>query len=464
MNIKTQAMILKHNATLCSICILFLVLASCKSPETSMKPEFSEPDASEPVSDFFRESDVFSQSLTGFVLYDPEADSVLFEKDGSRFFIPASNMKIFTLYASLKILPDTLPSLRYTVRNDTLRFRGTGDPAFLNPDFEQNKVYNFLKERPETLVYYDNHFEDDHFGAGWPWDWYPASYAPEKSPFPMYGNMMRLQVRQISSAMLNEEEPVKPPFFKRYIENQGWDGDRREVVRRDYQTNSVFYSPGSDTIRLERNIPFIYDSGLITEMLADTLGRPVGYSDEESFTIGQTLFATPADTLYKRLMQASDNFVAEQLMLMISESLYGTLNTEDAISYSLENHFKDLPQLPQWRDGSGLTRYNLVTPRSIVFLLDKLMDEYGESDVLNWFPAGGVNGTIEELYRAPDGEEPYVYAKTGTLSNNTALSGYLYTDSGRRLIFSTLHNNYVISNSTLRLETERLLERIKQTY
>ncbi|PWN07745.1 D-alanyl-D-alanine carboxypeptidase [Rhodohalobacter mucosus] len=445
---------------LCSLSILAMI--SCKSPESATLPD--EPETSEPVERFFEESGVFSQSTTGFVLYDPEADSVLYDRDGDRYYTPASNMKIFTLYASLKALPDTLPSLRYTVRNDTLWFRGTGDPAFLNPNFETNGAYRFLKDRPETLVYFDGHYEDNHFGEGWPWDWYPAAYAPEKSPFPVYGNIMRLQAQQVALVMLNEEEPVKPAFFERYIENLGWDGEQMELVRRDYQTNTVFYSPRSDTARQERNIPFKYDSGLITEMLADTLNRPVDYTDRNDLRFEQTLHATPADTLYKRLMLESDNFVAEQLMLMISEMQSGTLNSSNAISWSLDNYFQDLPDRPQWRDGSGLTRYNLITPRSVVYLLEKLMDEYGEENVLSWFPAGGVSGTLRGYYRSPEGEPPFVYAKTGTLSNNTALSGYIYTNSGKRLSFSIIHNNYVIGNNTLRRETGRLLGLIRERY
>lgn len=121
------------------------------------------PDAPEPAREaaalerMFAGSDIFSQTLTGFALYDPESDSMLYQQDAARFFTPASNTKTLTLYASLKALPDTLSSLRYTVRNDTLYFRCTGDPAFLNPEFDQNGVLEFLKEREEHLVYYDAH-------------------------------------------------------------------------------------------------------------------------------------------------------------------------------------------------------------------------------------------------------------------------------------------------------------------
>lgn len=443
--------------------ILLITLSSCKQTEVSTAAR-EDMDTDDIISRFFAGSDVFSQSITGFALYDPKTDSLLHSRDAGNFFTPASNTKMLTLYASLHALPDTLPSLRYTTQNDTLYFRGTGDPAFLNPNFELNGVYDFLKEREEELVYYDGHFNDRHFGAGWPWDWYPAAYAPEKSPFPIYGNMMRLQAQQVALVMLNEEEPVKPSFFERFLENEGWDGRQPELVRRDYETNSVFYVPKSDTVRQERNIPFKYDSELFIEMLADTLGRSIGYTSRDDLVFDETFYSTPADTLYRRMMQNSDNFVAEQLMLMISESQFNELNTDRAIEFALDQYFSDLPQRPQWRDGSGLTRYNLVTPHSVVVLLEKLISEYGEEKVLGWFPAGGLSGTIRSFYRAPEGEPPYVYAKTGTLSNNTALSGYLFTDSGRRLNFSIINNNYVIGNNALRQETGLLLELIRKEY
>jgi D-alanyl-D-alanine carboxypeptidase/D-alanyl-D-alanine-endopeptidase (penicillin-binding protein 4) len=105
-----------------------------------------------------------------------------------------------------------------------------------------------------------------------------------------------------------------------------------------------------------------------------------------------------------------------------------------------------------------------MTPRSIVALLDKLYDEYGKERILPMFPAGGRSGTISSRYRAPDGEPPFVYAKTGTLRNNNALSGYIYTDSGRRLIFSFVNNNFVASSNAVITEMEKVLNLIKKHY
>jgi len=445
--------------------LVFLTIGmlSCKTVQT-ISDEPLTPAKETELETMFSESDVFSESLTGFVLYDPAADSVLHNRDGDKYFTPASNTKILTLYASLNALPDTLASLKYEVRNDTLYFHGTGDPAFLNPNFDFTGAYDFLSGRDEVLVYDDSNYRDDHFGSGWSWNWYPASYAPEKSPFPMYGNMMRLQAQQVALVMLNEDEPVKPAYFERFINQGEWDGDQPELVTRNFRDNEIIYVPKSDTARQERNIPFVYSTELIADLLADTLGREVSIYDGPGIEYSNVHYATPANPLYERMMVVSDNMIAEQLMLMISDQEFGVMNTTRAINFAMENYLEDLPDRPRWVDGSGLTRYNLITPMSTIMLLEKLYNMLGQEETLALMPIGGVRGTISGRYRAPEGQEPFVYAKTGTLSNNTSLSGYLFTDSGRRLTFSFHNNNFVVSNGVIRDEMNRVLQYIRQNY
>jgi D-alanyl-D-alanine carboxypeptidase/D-alanyl-D-alanine-endopeptidase (penicillin-binding protein 4) len=235
-------------------------------------------------------------------------------------------------------------------------------------------------------------------------------------------------------------------------------------VTRNFRDNQVSYVPKSDTVSRERDIPFVYSTELIANLLADTLGRDVGVYSGPEIEYSNTLYATPAKPLYERMMVVSDNMIAEQLMLMISNQEFGTMNTSRAINFALENYLYDLPDPPNWVDGSGLTRYNLITPMSTVALLEKLYSLLGEEETLALMPIGGVRGTISGRYRAPEGQPPFVYAKTGTLSNNTSLSGYLYTDSGRRLTFSFHNNNFVVSNNVIRNEMNRILQYIRQNY
>lgn len=452
-----------HRYSILLLILFFGLMTACKSPD-SITESSSPEEESSLLDTFFEQSSVFNESITGFVLYDPETDSVLHDRDGHRFFTPASNTKTLTLYGALNTFSDKLPSLRYEVKEDTLYFRSTGDPTFLNPAFDSQEAYEFLKSRDEVLAYYDGHYDDEHFGSGWSWDWYPQAYAPEKSPFPIYGNMMRLQAQQVALVMLNEDEPVKPKFFERFINQKEWDGDQSQLVLRSLRNNEISYVPRSDTVRQERNIPFVYDRDLVIEMLSDTLGVQVHHSENPPVRFSETIYGPMADTVYARMHKVSDNFIAEQLMLMISDQEFGILNTARAIDHVLNTYLDPLPDRPRWSDGSGLTRYNLITPRTMVTLLNLFYDEYGEGTMKKVFPAGGESGTIRGSYRPDAGDSPYVYAKTGTLRNNTALSGYIFTDSGRRLIFSFFNNNYVATNNTMRSEMEKALRLIKENY
>jgi D-alanyl-D-alanine carboxypeptidase/D-alanyl-D-alanine-endopeptidase (penicillin-binding protein 4) len=74
---------------------------------------------------------------------------------------------------------------------------------------------------------------------------------------------------------------------------------------------------------------------------------------------------------------------------------------------------------------------------------------------------GGVNGTVKNWYKA---DKPYIFGKTGTLSNNHALSGFLVTKSGKTLIFAFMSNNYVATTSDIRRNMQNILKNIYDNY
>lgn len=93
------------------------------------------------------------------------------------------------------------------------------------------------------------------------------------------------------------------------------------------------------------------------------------------------------------------------------------------------------------RDGSGLARQDLVTPRSTSRLLEFMT---GHPHFAVWrdsLPLAGADGTLERRMRGTPAERN-VRAKTGTLANVNSLSGYLYTKRGQMLMFSLMGNNY----------------------
>jgi D-alanyl-D-alanine carboxypeptidase/D-alanyl-D-alanine-endopeptidase (penicillin-binding protein 4) len=160
------------------------------------------------------------------------------------------------------------------------------------------------------------------------------------------------------------------------------------------------------------------------------------------------------------MMHRSDNFFAEQSLLMVSNERLGVMNDAKIIDTLLKTDFKDLPQKPRWVDGSGLSRYNLFTPQDFVAILNKMKNEFGMERIKVILPTGG-EGTISSYYKA---DSNYIFVKTGTLSGVVALSGYLYTKNGKLLIFSTLINNHQASATAVRRSVERFLQGIRQKF
>lgn len=126
-----------------------------------------------------------------------------------------------------------------------------------------------------------------------------------------------------------------------------------------------------------------------------------------------------------------------------------------------KNYLMDLPDEPRWVDGSGLSRYNLFTPRSIVKLWEKIYETVPQERLFPLLAIGGETGTVKNYYK---NNPPYLYGKTGTLSNNHSLSGYLITKKGRTFIFSFMSNNHLASSGVVRAEMESFLKEIYQKY
>ena len=138
------------------------------------------------------------------------------------------------------------------------------------------------------------------------------------------------------------------------------------------------------------------------------------------------------------------------------------MNTRAVIDFVTKNHLADLPDKPQWADGSGLSRQDLFTPATMIRLCEKIYDEVNdETRLFSLLPQGGKTGTLRNYFKS---ETPFLFAKTGTLSNVHNLSGYLKTKKGKTLIFSFMHNNYVRPTAEIRKEMERILTLIHERY
>jgi len=411
----------------------------------------------------FTTSEVFDKGHFGFMLVDPEEDKILVDINSDKYFIPASNTKLFTFYTSYTLLGDELVNgLNFVESGDSLIFWGTGDPSLLHPDLKNEVALDFLKNTQKDLYLLDNFHQVEAFGPGWSWDWYNYYFATERSALPIYGNIVRFDKPEEGKIF-----EIIPSKFKSTLEANEPEEWTSYDFRRDRTTNQFSYNlPKEWTGTFERDIPFITSPEMTAVWLSEELDKPVTLlkgKDVQNYEPIK-LQTAAADSIYAQMMKISDNFLAEQLLLLVSDQLNNSLSTRDAIDYAKENLLADLPDEPIWYDGSGLSARNMFTPRSIIALLDKIRAEVPLEKIKAYFPAGGESGTIRNWYPADEGQPPYIYAKTGTLSMSNALSGFLLTKSGKILHFSCLMNNYAIPSSELKTELQKALYFIHDNY
>ncbi|MEM6964030.1 MAG: D-alanyl-D-alanine carboxypeptidase [Bacteroidota bacterium] len=402
------------------------------------------------VKEWMDGSDIFNKSFTGFALYDPKKKNYIYQRDADKYFTPASNTKIFTLYTCLETLGDSIPALKYVTKNDSLIFWGIGDPSFMHPELpESDRIISFLKNRKEKLFFSPTNFQDKRYGVGWAWDDYGYYYQAEKSPFPIHANTVKF-----SSQPEDQGIEIFPTPFKSLVYfNPAIGGSTASFQRREFANIFEYNQAPPSRDGFVREIPFHYSHEFFVELLSLVLEKDIELLEENlsKYNEVQTLYSWPVDDILTPMMQESDNFMAEQLLLMCSNEVFDTMNTRKIIRHTLQNHLDQLPDRPIWRDGSGLSRYNLFTPRTLVELLAKIYRKIPEERLFSIFPTGKKEGTIKNWYGS------YVHAKTGTLSNRHCLSGYIETQKGKTLIFSFMHNNYVTSSTPLKEEMQKVL-------
>lgn len=406
------------------------VLASC-SPSRQLSRDL-------------RRNPDFSNHLTGFVLYDPTTQKTLLQHNGALPFTPASNTKLVSFFAGLTLLGDSIPALRYVTRGDSLLFWGTGNPLLLNPDLTDTTALSFLRQRPEKLFLSVANYSGERLGAGWAWDDYSDDYSPEITPFPLYGNIVRFTMGQVSPRLFVDSIVVA--------------GKAMNAIRRDEFSNR-FSRPGTIK-KAQQDVPFRWSPALAIKLLSDTLKRTVQLINQPLDPSARTLYGFPTDSLYKRMLHVSDNMLAEHLLLLCADRLnLETLNQRPVIQ-EMTLHFQPLSRA-RWVDGSGLSRYNLFTPRLLVTLLDATLKKVSRNRLFALLPAISPLDTRPDAFPA---SQPYLYAKSGSMTGVYNLSGYLLTRKGNLLIFSMMHNNFTQSVAQVRKQTAAFLDRVRQAY
>jgi serine-type D-Ala-D-Ala carboxypeptidase/endopeptidase (penicillin-binding protein 4) len=392
----------------------------------------------------------------GICIYEPATNKYWYNYNSSHYFIPASNTKLFTLYAGMKYLGDSLVGLRYNEQkmgNEIItEITPSGDPTFLLAEFKKQPVIDFFKQQKRIVINKLGYINP--LGMGWAWDDYQETYMAPRSTFPMYGDIVK--IKWFSRDSLS----IFPKYFNKESEKTDFFDSGFNLIKK-FGSNHLIFTAGFDKTQ---NITFESDLFTAINLLKDTLPNlDIAYTNGFLVNIDKKstiIHSQPTDSLFKPMMHRSDNFFAEQTLLMASNEYLGYMNDAKIIDTILKTDLKDVPQRPKWVDGSGLSRYNLFTPQSFVYILNKMKNEFGLERMKTILPTGG-EGTLTSYYKKEAG---YIFAKTGTLSNNCALSGYLITNKGKLLIFSILTNNYITGATPIRKAAERFLQNIREKY
>ena len=363
---------------------------------------------------------------------------------GGNYMTPASNTKLLTFLAAIQYF-DSLPVLYFQKQDSIMNFKATGYPLLFHPFYPDPKLDSFFKQNYHWR-YHAPKSELNPQGSGWSWDDYFYYYAAENSPFPIYGNTTQMIGSQDNPQLLPkafEHQLVKDTLIKKFY--------------RKSDQNRFYYNPQnlSETDTLYR--PFITSDSLFVRLLKQHIKRPVVYNEYPSNEPNwEILYSDQEASLYKALLQNSDNGIAEALLTMISQKTFGEMSIKKTIDTLKTQWDSWLPDPIEWVDGSGVSRYNMITPRTLIAVLKKIHHKVGLETIKDYFPKSNISGTLKD-YQLTE-----VYAKTGTLRHNHNLSGYWISSKGRIFVFSIMVNHFTQPTSEIRKGISQLLKQFQK--
>ena len=231
------------------ICCLLLV-TSCAAQKSSKN--------NSPLADLLADT-TFRSAHIGISVYDPLAAKYIYKYQGDKYFVPASNVKIATCYASMKYLKHILPGVRYYENDTAVYLVPTGDPTFLHRDFVVQPVFDFLKNQKKRIYITDSNWKDKELGQGWSWDDYSDEYMVERNSFPVYGNTLKWVQEKIRSNAVSTEESFSiysDPEVNWKVRFETDSGARKFKVTRDRLANIFKVTEGNEPLK-EVLVPFI---------------------------------------------------------------------------------------------------------------------------------------------------------------------------------------------------------------
>ncbi|MFB3825485.1 MAG: D-alanyl-D-alanine carboxypeptidase/D-alanyl-D-alanine-endopeptidase [Bryobacteraceae bacterium] len=447
-------------------------------------------------------SPVARTAFWGVRIVEVESGSTLCDLNSSHFFVPASNTKLFTTALGLARLgpdhrfrttvlggaaPDArgaVPWLRLVGGGDpnlsarAIPYRPgpvAGDPLQAIEDLADQIAAKGVRRVDGDITGDDTAYVWEPFPDGWSVDDPVWEYGAPVSALTLNDNAFSLTIRpgarEGGLAALELAPPV--PFY--LIDNRVVTAGSRRRIRIDREPGGrqlrlwgvIPRNDRGETTLLGIDDPALYAARALADALARrgvaVKGRPVAahlYPDEDPGPppAGVELARRESAPLIEDLRitgKVSQNLHAELILRAVARERSG-IGSRQAGLEEMEV-FLDEAGVPRdsysLRDGSGLSRLNLVSPAAVTGLLRFMHGSASRDHWLSLLPIAGRDGTLEHRLRGA--EAGRIRAKTGTLSHVSALSGYADTRSGR-LAFSILVNNYNGSASEIRAVIDKI--------
>ena len=429
----------------------------------------------------------------GAIAVNVSTGQVLYEMNADRSFMPASVTKLFTTAAALHMLG---PRFAYRTRlyaaglveGDTLQgdliVRGAGDPTFgaSRPDRDALATFRAWADSLRALgirriagdiVGDDDVFDDVPLGDSWSWDDLQYGYAAEISGLSFHENVVKLRIAPTRPGRPGAVswQPDNTDYVS--IANRSRTAARGAGLVEGYErlpgTNRFEVTSEVPVARVEEedlsvHNPTLYFAHVLREVLraegiavdgmpkdVDDLDGKPNY-DSPDLRLAARHTSAALSELAGEINKESNNLWAEAVLRTVGAASDSVGAAESGLGQAKAVYAAagiDTSRL-QLVDGSGLSRKNLVTPRMATDLL-RFMAHHGDSTVRSAFmeslAVGGRDGTLEHRFR---GGTPDVRAKTGSLGNVSALSGYVRTRGGDLVAFALLCNHYTAKPALVR--------------
>jgi D-alanyl-D-alanine carboxypeptidase/D-alanyl-D-alanine-endopeptidase (penicillin-binding protein 4) len=456
-------------------------LAACRAPATSIAPasiSFGRDAALRAFVDSLADAPEFSNAHWGILIVDPGSGDTLYSRNAGKLFMPASNMKILTSSTALTRLG---PDYRYrtpfvargTISNGTLNgdllVVGRGDPSVSDHMLRDamiplHAIADSIAARgihhvTGRVVPFGDAFPGEVLGFGWSYDDFEDSYSAPIDELLFNEGFSELHVHGGDAAGTPALVTVGPahsfPRVRSLATTVAAVGDsaRRRAntlrVRKDSTTWDVILEGqiavrDTTTIEVTHHNPGAAYVAAVAEALADKgISVDGGWSDTTARTDTLvTLTSPPLSDILKALMKPSQNQIAEMLFRTLAIG-----QPADSARAVVERQIAfwgvPVPTEAVVRDGSGLARYDYISPRTVVRILDAMHKSPNFQVFYDALPIGGVDGTIRNRMKGTPAEGN-VHAKTGSVAQSRSLSGYVTTADQHLLIFSFLSNNWTV--------------------